>query len=112
MKPGDVWGATDNDWPLPEPEVEVDGIDCSHMTAEEAFKTGLNAGKRMILKELDEYFTGPGDKLSTPAIVRLLGLRNKQEFDALVEGDIDFFDTDRLPEIYRTFRRNTENERG
>ncbi|ATW58083.1 hypothetical protein CNR34_00150 [Pseudomonas phage nickie] len=108
MKPSDIWGATDHTWALPEPEVTLDGIDCSHMTAEEAFKAGMDAGKRSIVKEFDDYFTDPkrGAKLSTAQIRECLGCTAK-ELDALVVDDLDFFGMDRLPQMYQTFRRHT-----
>lgn len=106
MKLSDVWGATEHQFSLPEPEVTIDGIDCSHMTAEEAFKAGMDAGKRAIIKEFDEYFTGPGALLSNKEIMECLGCTLK-ELDALVVDDIEFFGMDRLPKMYQTFKRNT-----
>lgn len=110
MNTSDIWGATDETHGgLPEPEVTIDGIDCSHMTAEEAFKAGLLAGKKTIVKEFDDYFTDPkrGAKLSTPQILECLGC-TPAELDALCVEDLDFFDIDRLPQMYQTFRRHTD----
>ena len=114
MKPSDIWGATEQAFGrLPEPEVTIDGIDVSHMTAEEAFKAGMVAGQRSIVKELDDYFTDPekGGKFTTPQIRECLGC-TAQELDAICVDDLSFFDVDRLPAIYQTFRRNTAIVKG
>lgn len=112
MDPSDIWGATDVKWALPEPEVTVDGIDCSHMTPEEAFKAGIDAGKRAIIKEFDEYFIEPqaGGRMTTPQILQTLEC-SARELDAIVVDDIDFFHMDRLPKIYQAFKRNTSERR-
>lgn len=109
MKPSDIWGATEEQYSLPEPEVTIDGVDCTHMSAEEAFNAGILAGKKSIARELDEYFTDPkrGGKLSTPQIMECLGCTSA-ELDALCTDNLDFFGLDRLPKIYQTFRRHTD----
>lgn len=109
MKPSDIWGATEHKWSLPEPEVTVDGIDCTNMSPEEAFNAGIRAGKKTIVKEFDDYFTDPkrGGKLSTAKIKECLGCTDR-ELDALCADDLDFFDMDRLPQMYQMFRRHTD----
>ncbi|UIS24710.1 hypothetical protein S21ZY_148 [Pseudomonas phage ZY21] len=115
MNPSDIWGATEaTHGGLPEPEVTLDEnldevIDCTHMSPEEAFKAGLKAGKKRIVKEFDDYFTDPkkGAHFSTPKILETLGCTS-QELDALCVDNLDFFDIDRLPQMYQTFRRNTD----
>lgn len=93
MNIGEVWGATD----------------CSRQEKEEiqlTFENGVREGKRYLMKEIDAYFmdtTSPGSKLTDKEVMEVLAI-DKHELDALVLGDPDHFDIDRLPVIYHNLK--------
>lgn len=109
MKLSDIWGAKEEPEKQPQYHLaELEGVDLSGLTPDEVFRKGINAGKKSIIRELDEYFIDPnrGGECSTPEIQDILECSD-DELNAIVQDDLDFFDIDRLPEIYRSFRKNT-----